>query len=79
MRLDILSSIPYLSVIPWFVAYLIKDNALYELCGNTLGILSFYSAQKKQLTIVDDQFIFVLPELKAVNFFCNKNKSNLFE
>ena len=48
MRLDILSSKPYLSVIHWFVAYLVKDNALYELCGNTLGILSFCSAQKKR-------------------------------
>ena len=26
------------SVIPGFVAYLIKDNALNDLCGKTLGI-----------------------------------------
>ena len=39
MRLDILSSKPYPSVIPGFVVYLIKDNALNDLCGKTLGTL----------------------------------------
>ena len=47
MRLDILSSKPYPTVIPGFVAYLIKDNALNDLCGKMLGMLSFYSATKK--------------------------------
>ena len=46
MRLDILSSKLSPSVIPGFVAYLIKDNALNDLCGKTLSILSFYSATK---------------------------------
>ena len=43
MRLDILSSKFYPSVIPGFVAYLIKDIALNDSCGMTLhvGILSF--------------------------------------
>ena len=30
----------YPSVIPGFVAYLIKDNTLNDLCGKTLGILT---------------------------------------
>ena len=30
------------SVIPGFVVYLIKDSALNDLFGKTLGILSFY-------------------------------------
>ena len=47
MRLDILSSKPYPSVIRGIVAYLRKDNALNDLCGKTLGILSFYFATKK--------------------------------
>ena len=47
MRLDILSSKPYPSVIQGFVAYLRKDNALNALYGKTLGILSFYFATKK--------------------------------
>ena len=38
----ILSSNPYPSVIQGFVAYLIKDTALNDLCGKTLGILSLY-------------------------------------
>ena len=42
MWLDILSSKPYPSVIPGFVAYLIKDNAWNDMCGKALGILSFY-------------------------------------
>ena len=41
------SSKPYPSVIPGFVAYLIKDNALHVLCGTTLGILSFKSVTKE--------------------------------
>ena len=51
MRLDIFSSKPYPSVIPGFVAYLIKDNALNDLCGKGaryIGLLSFYSATKKR-------------------------------
>ena len=47
MRLDILSSKPYTSVIPGFVANLIKDNLLNDLCGKTLGTLSFFSATRK--------------------------------
>ena len=38
--LDILSSKPFPSVIPEFVAYLTQDNALNDLCGKTLGIPS---------------------------------------
>ena len=41
MRLDPLSLKPYSSAIPGFVAYLIKDTALNDVCGKTLGILSF--------------------------------------
>ena len=52
MRLDILSSKPYLSVIPGFVAFLIKDNALNDLCGKRLGILGFNSATKKSYYLV---------------------------
>ena len=47
MRLDILSSKPYPSVIPGFVAHLIKDNVLNDLFGKTLGILRLNSATKK--------------------------------
>ena len=38
----------YHSVIQGSVAYLIKDNVLKDLCGKTLGILSFYSATKNR-------------------------------
>ena len=41
-----LASNPYPSAIQGFVAYLIKDNALNDLCGKTPGILNFYSATK---------------------------------
>ena len=34
--------------IPGFGAYLIKDNALNDLCSKTVGILSFYYATKKR-------------------------------
>ena len=34
--------------IPGFVAYLIEDNALDDLCGKTLGIRSFKSVTKKR-------------------------------
>ena len=47
MWLDILSSKPYHGVIQGFVAILIKYNALEDLSGKTLCILSFYSATKK--------------------------------
>ena len=43
-----LASNPYPSAIQGFVAYLIKDNALNDLCDKTLGILNFYSASKKR-------------------------------
>ena len=49
MRLDVISSKPYPSVIQRFVAYLVKDDALNDLCSKTLGILSFYSATKKRV------------------------------
>ena len=48
MQLAILSSNPYLPVIPGFVTYLIKGNALNNLTGKLLGILSFLSATKKR-------------------------------
>ena len=41
MPLDILSSEPYPNVIPGFNVYLIKDNALNDLCGKMLGMSSF--------------------------------------
>ena len=41
MRLNILSSKPYLSVILGVFAYLIKDNALSDMCDKTLCISSF--------------------------------------
>ena len=49
-EMDNLSSNPYpsTSVIPVFVAYLLKDNTLNYLCGKTLGILSL--SQKKVIT-----------------------------
>ena len=43
MRMDILSSKPYLSVIPRYVAYLIQDESLYKLCVKTLSIHLFFS------------------------------------
>ena len=43
MRLDILSSKTPPSVIQGFIAFLIKDSALNDLCGKTLDISSFYS------------------------------------
>ena len=46
MQLDILSSKPYPSVIQGFIAYLIKDSELKDLCGKKPGILSFCSAKK---------------------------------
>ena len=46
------------SVIPGFVACLIKDNALNDLCGKTLGILSFYSATKKWKKIVFERLFY---------------------
>ena len=48
MRLDILSSKPYPKVITGLVVDLIKDNALEDLCGKKLGILSYKSATKKR-------------------------------
>ena len=48
MRLDILSSKPYQSFIPGFVAYLMIDNTLNDLCDEMLGILSIYCATKKR-------------------------------
>ena len=39
VRLDMLSSKPYPSVTPGLFAYLIKDNVLNDLCGETLDII----------------------------------------
>ena len=80
MRLDILSSKPYPSAIPEFVAHLIKDNALGNLCGKMLGILSFYSATKNMsrdmlystfgILKSVDSYDPVRPPIKLRNFKC---------
>ena len=48
---------PYPSVIQGFDAYLRKDNALNDLCGKTLVILSFYFASKKMYYLWGNMFL----------------------
>ena len=48
MRLDVVLSKPYPSVIPGFSAHLFKDNALNDLYGKTLDTFGFKVATMKR-------------------------------
>ena len=77
MRLDILSSKPYPSVIPGSVACLIEDRAFGGLCGKTLGILSLYSATKRVFSHTRSRFpLFLLDLTYPYHYHCEDGIEN---
>ena len=66
--LFIFKSLPQ-CVIQRFVAYLIKENALNDLCRKALGILYFYSATKKIVNQNVDKIHSPLTGLRRVYFY----------